>query len=154
DTGNIYKVSTKDASCSPTSFKPGQAGFTAALGMGFSSNMPGSKDETLFVSDNSMQMGGGAGMGLAKIDLATTTLTAIGPYTGAVMNSDAELTGTGDAKLFGFFTTMPAAFGGIDKASGATPSTTPLPASVNIATGGFAFSFWGGDFWFYSAGDT
>src|SRR5262249_58120225 len=65
DTGNIYKVSTKDASCTTTTFMPGQAGFTAALGMGFSSNAPGSKEETLFVSDNAMQANpGDMGKGL------------------------------------------------------------------------------------------
>jgi len=35
----------------------------------------------------------------------------------------------------------------------ATPVATLLP-TVDASSGGFAFSFWGGDFWFYTANDT
>ena len=141
--GKLYRVSTKDASCATTSFAPNQAGFTNELGMGFSSDSPGSKSETLFVSDN-------AGLGVAKVDLGSMSLTALGPYTGTESGANAELTGTGDARLFGFFATSPAAFAEIDKATAATPKVTPL-TSVNASEGGYAFSFWGGDFWFYTA---
>jgi hypothetical protein len=111
--------------------------------MGFSSDKAGSKSETLFVSDN-------ASKGLAKIDLSTMKLTALGAYTGAAAGANAELTGTGDARLFGFFATSPAAFAEITKGTGATPKVTTLP-TVNASDGGYAFSFWGGDFWFYTA---
>ena len=141
--GKIYKVNTKDASCKATDFEANQEGFTNELGMGFSSDTKGSSEETLFVSDNS-------GLGLGKIDRKTLKLTALGAYTGANDGANAELTGTGDARLFGFFTTTPASFAQITKSDGSTPKVTSLP-TVNASDGGYAFSFWGGDFWFYTA---
>ena len=144
--GKIYKVNIATLACTPTAFVAQQAGFTKVLGMGFSANAPGSTDETLFVADNK-------GKGVAKLDLTSLTLTPLGRYTGDLAGSDAELTGTGDARLFGFFTTSPAHVAAIDKASGATPVATLLP-TVDASSGGFAFSFWGGDFWFYTAKDT
>jgi hypothetical protein len=152
DDGNLFEVNTSTLACQPTSFAPGQAGFTDALGMGFSSDAPGSESETLFVSDNTGPGGlgvPGGGKGLAKVDLTTMTLTPLGGYTGPNAGYNAELTGTGDAKLYGFFTTTPADLAEIDKTSGATPMPISLP-TVNASTGGYAFSYWGGDFWFYT----
>jgi hypothetical protein len=60
-----------------------------------------------------------------------------------------ELTGTGDGRIYGFFTTTPATLAKIDPASGATSSEQSLPG-VNTGKA-FAFSFWGGDFWFYTS---
>ena len=60
-----------------------------------------------------------------------------------------ELTGTGDAQLFGFFTTNPASLAVIDVGTAKASGIVPLPG---VSTGqAFAFSFWGGDFWFYTA---
>jgi hypothetical protein len=160
--GSIYRVTTTaPITCTATSFVSGQGGFTKDLGMGFSVDAAGSNNETLYVSDNGGPGGdcnastpgsGCMGKGLGKIDLATMTLTPLGTYTGGAAGYNAELTGTGDGKLYGFFTTSPGAYGPIDKASGTTnaPPPTSLP-SVNAATGGYAFSFWGGDFYFYTA---
>jgi hypothetical protein len=162
--GLIFQVTTTaPVTCTPTSFVAGQAGFTKDLGMGFSVNAPGSNEETLFVSDNGGPGGdcnkstpgsGCTGKGLGQIDLATMTLTALGPYTAMAAGYNAELTGTGDGKLYGFFTTTPGAYGPIDKTTGETsaPAPTPLP-TVNAMNGGYAFSFWGGDFYFYTAPD-
>jgi hypothetical protein len=144
--GKIYKVVIATLACTPTSFVPQQAGFTKVLGMGFSADAAGSSNETLFVSDNK-------GKGLATINLSTLQLTPLGAYTGTLAGSDAELTGTGDARLFGFFTTSPAHVAEVDKTNGATPNPTLL-STVDASSGGFAFSFWGGDFWFYTAKDT
>jgi hypothetical protein len=61
-----------------------------------------------------------------------------------------ELTGTADARLIGFWTS-PVTIGQIDKTTAAVISQTPLPAIA--PAGGFAFSFWGGDFWLFTAGN-
>lgn len=160
--GAIYKVTTTaPVTCTPTSFVAGQGGFTGVLGMGFAVDAPGGNTETLFVSDNAGPGGtcnasspgpSCTGKGLGTIDLSSMTLTPRGAYTGAAVGFNAELTGTGDGRLFGFFTTTPASYGPIDTATGATstPAPTSIP-SVNAATGGYAFSFWGGDFYFYTA---
>jgi hypothetical protein len=150
--GHICKCSTTTpVTCQPTSFVPNQGAFTNELGMGFSADAPGSNSETLFVSDNTGPGGhnvSGGGKGLGKIDLTTMRMTPLGVYTGVNMGYNAELAGTGDAKLYGFFTTAPGDIAQIDKTTGATP--LPLPVNVNASTGGYAFSFWSGDFWIYT----
>jgi hypothetical protein len=154
--GRIFTVDTATLACTDTGFAPGQAGFSPNLSMGFSADAPGSSNETLYVSDNTGDdTQNPDGKGLAKLDLTKSppTLTPLGVYTADVMGGRCELTGTGDAKLFGFFTTVPAHLAAIDKGSGATPAATPLDM-VNASTGGYAFSFWGGSFWFYTASDT
>jgi hypothetical protein len=142
--GTLARVDTKDAKCSPTSFVPGQSGFTT-FGMGFSSNSPGSADETLFVSESSF---GGTTLGLAKIDVQTLALTPIGQYD--KINARAEMTGTGDARLFAAFEGSPYNVAQIQKADAKILSQAPQSA-INYPPGGsnFAFAFWGGDFWLF-----
>lgn len=143
--GRLFKVSTKDASCESTSFEPNQFGF-GRFGMAFASNAAGSEEETLFVSG---LLGSDRGVGLASIDLDTMKLTPIGDYDGPLAGFGAELTGTGDGKLYGFFTTSPrATLAEIDKSSAATSSRLALDG-VNTGQA-WAFSFWGGDVWFYT----
>jgi hypothetical protein len=154
--GNIFKVNTTTLACVDTGFVPGQSGFSPNLSMGFSSDSPGSSQDTLYVSDNTgddTQLPNGKG--LAKIDVGQSPpmLIPIGTYTGDVMGGRCELTGTGDAKLFGFFTTDPAHLAQIDKTTAATPQAISLP-TVDATNGGYAFSFWGGSYWFYTASDT
>jgi hypothetical protein len=154
--GKIVTVNTTTLACADTGFVPGQSGFSPNLSMGFSSDMPGSSHETLYVSDNTGDDSGlPNGKGLSKVDLGQSppTLIPIGTYTGDVMGGRCELTGTGDAKLFGFFTTQPAYLAQIDKTTAATPQAISLP-TINATTGGYAFSFWGGSYWFYTASDT
>jgi len=144
DDGNLYKVSTADASCAATNFVPDQAGFSL-FGMGFASNGVGASTDTLYVSENIN------GHGLGTIDLTSMTLTALGPYTGALAGQKAELTGNGDGLLYGFFLTTPAQVAQID-ATGAIATTNPLP-TVTVGTD-WAFSFWGGDFYLYTGNST
>ena len=145
--GTLFKVSTKDATCQSTGFQPNQSQFVK-FGMAFSSNAAGSNDETLYVAGLSDLLAGGRA-GLGKIDLASMKLTFIGDYSGTLRGQGAELTGTGDAKLFGFYTTEPATLAALDKATGATADNKSL---TGVRTGdAWAFSFWGGDFWFYTA---
>jgi hypothetical protein len=144
--GSLFKVSTKDASCEATAYQPGQSGISR-FGMAFASNAPGSKDETLFVCGID---GLASGQGLAKIDLGTLTLSTIGDFSGNLEGQGAELTGNGAGKLFGFFTTFPdATLAAIAPSNAATTDHRPLEG---VTTGfAWAFSFWGGDFWFYTS---
>lgn len=145
--GNLYKVSTADASCQSTAYVPNQGGF-GRYGMAFVSDAKGSKEETLYVAHNS-DIDPGGGNGLGKIDLGTLKLTVLGDYGGSVSKKGAELTGTGDGQLFGFFTTQPATLAEIDKTTAKASGFTSL---ASVSTGlAFAFSFWGGDFWFYTS---
>lgn len=143
--GSLFQVDTRDASCKPTAFQKNQKGF-ARFGMAFASNSAGSQEETLYVVGLD---GAGAGRGFGKIDTKTLELVALGDFTGTLAGRGAELTGTGEAKLFGFFTTQPATLAQIDKAKGATSEDKAL---AGVSTGNaWAFSFWGGDFWFYTS---
>jgi hypothetical protein len=137
-TGRLFNVQTADASCTTTSFAPGQHGFTT-FGMGFSSNAKGSTDETLFVDANGH---------LGKIDTNTLTLDDLGPFDKT--QARAELTGTGDGRLFGAFEGMPYVVSEIDKTNAAILSMAPQSA-INYPPNGsnFAFAFWGGDFWLF-----
>jgi hypothetical protein len=123
--GQIFFVDTTTAECSPSGFQPYQQGFTT-FGMGFVSDTPGSNEETLYV-------GNFDGQNLGKID---------------------EITGTGDARLYGFFNSN----GGsttnvaqIDKSNAAIISNAQ-PAGVSVG-GGWAFAFWGGSFYLFTAPD-
>jgi hypothetical protein len=142
--GTLARVDTKNAKCTPTAFVPGQNGFTT-FGMGFSSNSPGSADETLFVSESTF---GGSTLGLAKIDVQTLKLTPIGMYD--KLNARAEMTGTGDARLFAAFEGSPYNVAQIQKADAKVSMQAPQSA-INYPPGGsnFAFAFWGGDFWLF-----
>jgi hypothetical protein len=145
--GRIFQVSTKDASCTgPLLTLP--SGWER-VGMGYSTNSLGSSAETLYVDGVGNGLGGGAGIGLGLVDFGIGTVGPIGPFTGTLAGQNAELTGTGDGRLFGFFTTSPVQVAQIDKASGATmtPVTmTGLPTPMD-----WAFSFWGGHFYLYTS---
>jgi hypothetical protein len=143
--GSIWKVSTVDLSCAATAYVPPAS--TAPFfkfGMGFSSSSAGSSTEDLFLSDS-------AGKGTAKLDLATMKVGFIGPYTGAQANQRAELTGTGDGKLFAMFATTqtdPCQVAEVSKVSGAVLSVQTL--SKVTPGDAYAFSFYGGDFYLYT----
>lgn len=138
--GNLYRVSTATAACEATAFTPGQNGFTT-FGMGFSADTTDT-GETLFVaSDGNSELG--------SIDVTSFTLTPVGGFN-PVINM-AELTGTGAGQLFGFYSTDPgdSAIAQIDKATAAVTNVTPLPG---VAQGsGWAFAFYGGDFYLFTA---
>jgi len=139
DDGRIFHVDVKTAICTPSAYVPDQLGYTT-FGMGFVSNAIGSNEETLYVADY-------LGKGLAKINTSTLTLSVVGPWdklTGA-----AELTGTGDARLYGFYNDLPIIVAEIDKSNGKILSQAPQP-SVTVGSG-WAFAFWGGDFWLFTS---
>ena len=119
--GAVYKVSTQNASCSPQAVMTLPTGWTQ-VGMGYSTAGAGSTVETLYVDGIGMGMGMGSGLGLV---------------------------GTGDGRLFGFFTTTPVYVAQIDKSSGAT--MTPVPMTGVPTPTDWAFSFWGGHFYLYTS---
>lgn len=137
--GHIYNVDVKTAACKATAYATGQQGFST-FGMGFVSNSKGSADETLYVADYN-------GKGLARIDTAALTLTKVGPWD--TLTGAAELTGTGDARLYGFFNYSPIIVAEIDKSSGKILSKAQQP-TITIGSG-WAFAFWGGDFYLFTS---
>ncbi len=147
--GLLYLVNTTNAACMPTPFTPGQGGYPLTFGMGFSANaVDASTPETLYVAGD---LGGGVGMGpgvLATIDTTTWGLTQIGQFNPTI--NMVELTGTGSGELFAFFpSTNGSAIGQIDRATAQVIGEASLPG-VNMG-GGWAFAFWGGDFYTFTA---
>lgn len=141
----LFRVSTATGACVATSFAPNQQNFQL-FGMGFATNA-GGPSETLYVAGDSNR--GGAG-GLASIDTTTFDLSVID--NGSTVRS-AELTGTGDGRLFGFYrkgTASPPSFiGQLDTNDGAVLGERRF-ASVAQGTG-WAFAYWGGDFYMFHA---
>ena len=151
--GPIFAVSTQNASCKATRYEPGQYGFSH-LGMAFVSTGPTLSGESLFVSSGSgdqfgMEIGGGSG-GLARIE-GGERVVPIAQFEGRLNGKLAELTGTGDGRLFGFFATRPATLAEIDPKTAAILSEHRLPGIA--AASAWAHAFWGGRFYlFWSRG--
>ncbi len=135
-TGELFRVDTKDASCSATSRTAGAEGFNT-FGMGFATKAAGGNDETLYVA-------GAGGGSFGSLDLSTLMVSTLGS-----VNGSPELTGTGSAELWGFFPdTSPPRIDLMDKSSGAAQRTIPL-TSLNGTPTAWAFAFWGGRFWIF-----
>jgi hypothetical protein len=154
ESGHLYRVSTRTAVCVPTKFVPGQA-FPPQFGMGFSANVEadggGDAGETLYIASDpgwATQMPGPSSLG--SIDTASYTATNMAPF--APVIREPELTGTGGGKLYGFWApnqTADTAIVEIDKDTSAVTTLATLPG---IAFGqGWAFAFWGGDFYTFTA---
>jgi len=148
--GELYRVSTRTAACAATGFQANQEGIET-FGMGFASNTGGAA-ETLFISPSER---GGSGMGfgpgeLGRIGLPSYDLDVTAPFDQDVRG--AELTGTGDGRLFAFYSRESAFtgtfIGQVDKDTAEIVAEIPLP-SVQLGSG-WAFAFWGGDFFTFS----
>jgi hypothetical protein len=140
--GDIYEFDLKKKSgCVPSGVNL-PFGFEQ-VGMGFSTDQPGGNTETLFIDSI-------GGNGLAKI--ANGAVSPIGSFANDanLAGQNAELTGTGAAKLFGYFTTFPnVRVAEIDKTNANILSDHELPGVSPPSA--WAFSFWGGDFYLYAA---
>jgi hypothetical protein len=146
--GNLYRVSTLTAACTQTTFRPNQQGFST-FGMGYATKELG-PDETLFVAaDNRAAIT----RGLASIDtVGNYALTPIANFNPPI--DRAELTGTGDGRLYGFYTKENAVgsfIGEIDKQSARVVGETQL-RDVDQGSG-WAFAYWGGDFYLFTDPD-
>ena len=86
-------------------------------------------------------------MGFGRVDFDAKTIVPIGAGAN-LAGVGAELTGTGDGRLYGFAPATPVVVAELDK-SGAAKSQTPLP-NVEVPAA-WAFSFWGGRFYLYTA---
>ncbi|HEY8038959.1 MAG TPA: hypothetical protein VIF15_04165 [Polyangiaceae bacterium] len=144
--GAIFQVSTQDASCSgPIMSLPAS---WYRLGMGYSSNNAGSTAETLYVAGTSGTPLGGSSPGLGLVDFGKKAIGPIGQFSGSLAGGNAELTGTGDGRLYGFFAST-VQVAQINKTSGATQA--PVTMTGVQPPNDWAFSFWGGHFYLYTS---
>jgi len=141
--GQLFNVDTKTLACTASAFAPCQGNF-CLFGMGFVADAPESDQETLYVSG---VYNGPPGQGLAWINTTTLQLTPISDYD-TLAGMGAELTGTGNAQLFGYFQDTPIHLAEIDKTNAHIITSTDL---LEIPTGtSWAFAFWGGSFYIMS----
>ena len=147
----LFRVSTATAACIPTPYTSRQSNF-GLFGMGFATNSVG-PTEALFVAGAEQSRDGrppGA-RGLARITPGPFDLTPVGNFVPTI--DSAELTGTGDGRLFAFYrkgnVSRPSFIGEID------PDTAEVLGERrfdNVDLGfGWAFAFWGGDFYMFHA---
>lgn len=135
----LVTASIKDGKCSTTPYVS-QLNIRK-FGMGFSTD--GKGGETLFLADS-------GGKGLAKLDTKTFATALVGPFDGEFFGKKAELTGTGDGKLYGFFPDfLPAKMARIDPATGSMSEAKSLPGVE--ADSEWAFAFYAGDFYAFTA---
>ena len=142
--GKVFKVdTTNNIKCTATTFQMGQDGFEQ-FGMGFAADDVNSDSETLFIAGGSAQdIGSGSSM-FGSIGFPSMKVSSIGSVDGWP-----ELTGTGDAKLWGFYPdTTPPKVSQIEKTSGKSLMTFPA-SSLQGTPEAWAFAFWGGDFWIF-----
>jgi hypothetical protein len=143
--GEIFWVSTKDASCKKSAFKPQQAGFDV-FGMGFVSDAKGSIDETLFIAGgDALQLADGSLGRVEKKTLVATNLAKL------QKNEDygPELTGTGNGELYGYFPgTTKTIVAQIDKMTAQNVKHWEVEGLGGSARA-WAFAHWGGRFYIF-----
>ncbi|HEX3775017.1 MAG TPA: hypothetical protein VHV51_11170 [Polyangiaceae bacterium] len=148
DDGELFRVSTRDASCQATPFQVGQLGFQT-FGMGFSTDQ-NALGETLYV-DQIQSRTTGPSLGLGTIDVQTYQLGFIGTFDDPT-NAGGELTGNGESQLYGYFFHTTGSGGTLtqlDRQSGKTISSVALP--IGNAQSSLAFAFWGGQFYIFTS---
>jgi hypothetical protein len=136
--GKVWKVDITNAHCTSIAYQPNQHGFSK-FGMGFSTNGMNSTDETLYLANYN-------GSGLGSLDTTTLMVTPVGMYD--TIHASAELTGTGDGRLFAFFETPTIQIAELDKTNAHIISKHAEP-TINIGSA-WAFAFWGGSFWLFT----
>lgn len=136
--GGLFKVGTGTLACSATPFT--QTAIFDTFGMGFATIGAGPAEE-LFIIANDGNVG--------KIDVSSYKVTNVGLTNPAI--TWAELTGTGDGRLYAFFTNDNGPGTGIaevDKSNAKIVGQNLMP-TLDRGTA-WAFAFWGGDFYTFT----
>lgn len=142
--GELFRVDTTNLDCTKSTWASPNG--LLQFGMGFSTNMQGGTEDTLFVAGGTSPTGGNST--LATLSTQTFTAMNVGTVTGWP-----ELTGTGSAELWGWFPsdalglTTPRVEK-INKMNGAALESHDLTELIG-APRAWAFAFWGGDFWIF-----
>ncbi len=148
--GEIFYVSTADASCSATSFVPSQQGMNL-FGMGFVTDAIGGDTEHLFIGGGDASATPGGQLAIVDDAFQVSLRGALRADT----EYSPELTGTGAAELFGFYPGINEAFvQEIDPDTGAGVGPEyDVPGGLGGGVGTFvqawAFAQWGGKFYLF-----
>jgi hypothetical protein len=142
--GEIFWVSTTDASCQLSPFQKGLSGYEL-FGMGFVSDAAGSEQEKLYISGgSSADLNSG---NVAYIDPVSLQITTVGPIPQAEYSP--ELTGTGNAVLYAYFPGLTNSFvAQLKKTTGQISGQWDLPP-LSGQVRAWAFAHWGGKFYVF-----
>jgi hypothetical protein len=147
--GEIFHVDVTDASCAASSFTPHQQGGEWELfGMGYSTDTAGGDTEKLYIAGGPIMPVPNPMSGY--LDPSTLVIQDTGGITTG--ENSPELTGTGDAKLFGYFPGTNSN-GFVQEISKTTPGNvtgSPMQAGpVDLGPAAWAFAHWGGKFYIF-----
>ncbi len=147
--GEIFYVSTADASCQASPWVKGTMGYQL-FGMGFVADTAGGNTEHLYIA------GGGAALGaammvpenVASVDPMTLATTTLGPISN--FEYSPEFTGTGNAELWAYFpgSTTSGSVVLMDKTTGARTQTYNLP-NLSGTVVAWAFAHYGGRYYIF-----
>ncbi len=145
--GKVYDVDLETGACDASGFGGNLSSFYY-FGMAYAADPASPSGETLFVREAAFYDAGSDPLvrKLARLDLATKDLEVVGSGEGA----NADLSGTGDGRLFAFVKNEDASASvtELDAKTGGALSVTPLDG-VTIGDS-WAFAHWGGDLWLFS----
>ena len=145
--GELFNVSISDAKCQPAPYVERRP---SLFGMGFVSDAPGAQTEKLYAAAADATNT----LGYIDTQASPPTYRSAGAIT-ATGSSNAELTGTSDAKLYGFYPNMagPSFVQEIDRKSGSPRGTKWTLGSDELgAVSAWAFAQWGGVFYIFVTG--
>jgi hypothetical protein len=154
DQGNrgIYTIDPTTLDCVATAFVDPIAENIGVNSLAFVADEPGGETESLYVGAN---VGGSFDfdipLSLGRVDLATMDMEIVGTSelvpTGYYQIAD--LTGTGDSRVFGFFAGDVAAIAELDDADASLVGYDVLDFGVGSP---WAFAQWAGRLWLFSSG--
>lgn len=142
NTSEVFHVSMRTLQCTKTAWTSPGAPFDV-FGMGFVGDSNGLTD-TLYVASY------GTPSTLAKLDLNSFALTVVG----SLGVRSPELSGALDGRLFTFYATGsgPTLSSAVDQIDPSTLTRAKTYSLSNLSQGtGWAFGFWGGDFYLFTA---
>jgi hypothetical protein len=143
--GEIFHVSTADASCTETDWNPGEDGYQL-FGMGFVADTDGGDTEKLFIAGGAVDdLGAG---NLAWIDPADLTEVHLaGELSSGTYNP--ELTGTGAAEIYAYTpSTFESKVARLNRADGTIAQEWTLEGlGISNEITAWAFAHWGGKFY-------
>ncbi len=147
--GEIFKVSISDARCEPSAYVAGSGGLQT-FGMGFVTDTPGGKTEKLFVAANDDSRE------LASIDTDQARPAPRMVGTLATNGQNPELTGTSEARLFGFYPDPdgPSYIQEIDRNTAAAKGQRWTLGTTSLGfLSAYAFAQWGGVFYVFATSE-
>lgn len=149
--GQIFHVSTQNGACTATGFAPRQNSGGRQwdlFGMGFVTDTPGGDTERLWVGGGNVDALAAGDLG--SMDKTQLTIQRVGALS-ATQEYSPELTGLGDATVWGFYPGLSNAFvQEINKTTGAgVGPQRNIPGGLGGTVSAWAFAQWGGKFYIF-----